>query len=94
VGTLAREVRSASLLVFAFSLPMAALALVPSGAIAAGPYHVVEVVNFVLPFKPALQALDAAINDAVPTLPGPLLHLAVLTLAFTAAARLAMRRFG
>jgi ABC-2 type transport system permease protein len=93
VGTLAREVRSASLLVFAFSLPMAALALVPSGAIAAGPYHVVQVVNFVLPFKPALQALDAAINDAVPALPGPLLHLAVLTLAFAALARLAMRRF-
>jgi ABC-2 type transport system permease protein len=94
VGTLAREVRSASLLVFAFSLPMAALALVPSGAIATAPYRVVQVVNFVLPFKAALQALDAAINDAVPTLPGPLLHLAVLTLAFTALARLAMRRFG
>jgi ABC-2 type transport system permease protein len=94
VGTLAREVRSASLLVFALSLPMAALALVPSGAIAAGPYHVVEAINFVLPFKATLQALDAAINDAVPTLPGPLLHLAGLTLAFTALARLAMRRFG
>jgi ABC-2 type transport system permease protein len=94
VGTLAREVRSASLLVFALSLPMAALALVPSGAIASGPYRVVEAINFVLPFKATLQALDAAINDAVPTLPGPLLHLAGLTVAFTALARLAMRRFG
>jgi ABC-2 type transport system permease protein len=73
---------------------MAAMALVPSGAIAAGPYKVVEAVNFVLPFKATLQALDAAINDAVPTLPGPLLHLAGITIGFTALARLAMRRFG
>jgi ABC-type transport system involved in cytochrome c biogenesis permease component len=93
VGCLAREVRSASLLVFAFSLPMAALALVPSGAIAEAPYRVVEVINFVLPFKSALQALDAAINDAEPALLVPALHLLGLTLAFVALARLAMRRF-
>ena len=93
VGSLAREVRSASLLVFALSLPMAALALVPSGATATGLYRAIEVVNFVLPFKATLQALDAAINDAVPALPGPLAHLALLTLAFTVLARLAMRRF-
>ena len=93
VGCLAREVRSASLLVFALSLPMAALALVPSGALADGPYRAIEAVNFVLPFKWALQALDAAINDAEPGLGLPLLHLAVLTLAFTGIARLALRRF-
>jgi ABC-2 type transport system permease protein len=93
VGTLAREVRSASLLVFALSLPMAALALVPSGAIADTPYKVVQVVNFVLPFKSSLEALDAAINDAEPALLGPALHLVGLTLAFVAVARLAMRRF-
>jgi len=93
VGCLAREVRSASLLVFALSLPMAALALVPSGALADGPYRAIEAVNFVLPFKWALQALDAAINDAEPSLGLPLLHLAVLTLAFTGIARLALRRF-
>jgi ABC-2 type transport system permease protein len=93
VGTLAREVRSASLLVFALSLPMAALALVPSGAVAEGPYKVVQAVNFVLPFKWALQALDAAINDADPSLLEPGLHLLGLTLAFVAIARLAMRRF-
>jgi len=93
VGCLAREVRSASLLVFALSLPMAALALVPSGALADGPYRAIEAVNFVLPFKWALQALDAAINDAEPGLGLPLLHLAALTLAFTGIARLALRRF-
>ncbi|MEA2126866.1 MAG: type transport system permease protein [Solirubrobacteraceae bacterium] len=93
VGCLAREVRSASLLVFALSLPMAALALVPSGAVGEAPFKVVQVVNFVLPFKWALQALDAAINDAEPTLLAPALHLAGLTLAFIGIARLAMRRF-
>ncbi len=93
VGCLAREVRSASLLVFALSLPMAALALVPTGAVGDGVYKVVEAVNFVLPFKWALQALDAAINDAEPSLGVPLVHLAILTVAFTGVARLALRRF-
>jgi ABC-2 type transport system permease protein len=93
VGSLAREVRSASLLVFALSLPMAALALVPSGAVGDGLYKLIEAINFVLPFKWALQALDAAINDAEPSLAAPLLHLAVLTVAFTGIARLGLRRF-
>ncbi len=93
VGCLAREVRSASLLVFALSLPMAALALVPTGAVGDGAYKVIEVVNFVLPFKWALQALDAAINDAEPSLGLPLVHLAVLTVVFTGVARLGLRRF-
>ena len=94
VGALAREVRSASLLVFALSLPMAALALVPCGAVGDGLYKVIEAVNFVLPFKWALQALDAAINDAEPALLVPALHLLGLTVAFAVIARLAMRRFG
>lgn len=93
VGCLAREVRSSSLIVFALSLPMAALALVPSGATSDALYRVVEVVNFVLPFKWTLQALDAAINDAEPSLLVPALHLLGLTVAFVALARLAIRRF-
>lgn len=93
LGALAREVRSASLIVFALSLPMAALALVPSGATGDALYAVVEVINFVLPFKWALQAMDAAINDAEPALLVPALHLLGLTVAFTAIARLAIRRF-
>ena len=93
LGSLAREVRSSSLLVFALSLPMAALALVPSGATGDGLYKVIEVVNFVLPFKWALQAMDAAINDAEPALLAPALHLLGLTAAFVGIARLAMRRF-
>ncbi|MEA2171818.1 MAG: type transport system permease protein [Solirubrobacteraceae bacterium] len=93
VGCLAREVRSASLLVFAFSLPMAALALVPSGAVSDGLYNAIKTINFVLPFKAALDALDAAINNAEPALPGPLLHLVLLTVVFAGIARLALRRF-
>jgi hypothetical protein len=40
-----------------------------------------------------LQALDAALNDAEVGLWGPLAHLAVLTVVYTALARLALRRF-
>jgi hypothetical protein len=56
-------------------------------------YDVVNAVSAVFPFKPALQALDAALNNADPALPGPLLHLALLTLGFTVLARVAIRRF-
>ena len=93
IGCLAREVRSASLLVFALSLPMVALALVPSGAVFGALDAVIDVANFVLPFKWALQALGAAVNDAEPALPVPLLHLAALTVLFAGVARLALRRF-
>ena len=93
IGGLAREVRAASLLGLLLSLPIAFLALVPSGAVSSGLYTVIRVVCALFPFKPALQALDAALNDADPGLPGPLLHLALLTAAFTGIARLAIRRF-
>jgi ABC-2 type transport system permease protein len=94
VGALAREVRAASLLALLLSLPIAFLALDPSGSVSAGLFDVVNAISAVFPFKAALQALDAALNDADPGLPGPLAHLAVLTLAFMGIARLALRRFG
>jgi ABC-2 type transport system permease protein len=93
VGALAREVRAASLLGLLLALPLAFLALVPSGAVAPGLYDVVRVVNAAFPFKPTLQALDAAVNGADPGILGPVLHLLALTLAFGALARLALRRF-
>jgi ABC-type transport system involved in cytochrome c biogenesis permease component len=93
VGSLAREVRSASLIVFALSLPMVALALVPSGAVTGAFATLIDAVNAVLPFKWALQAIDAAVNNAEPSLLGPALHLAALTLLFGAVARLALKRF-
>lgn len=94
IGALAREVRAASLLAVMLSLPIVVLGLIPSGSVAPGLYKVIEVISALFPFKPALQALDAAVNDAAPGLLGPLVHLAILTVAFTALARLALRRFG
>ena len=92
IGALAREVRSASLLAFMLSLPLAFLALVPSGSVAPALYDVIRAVSAAFPFKPALDALDAALNDAG-GLAGPLLHLAGLALAFGLLSRLALRRF-
>jgi ABC-2 type transport system permease protein len=92
IGALAREVRAASLLAFLLSLPLAFLALVPSGAVGAGLSDAIDAISFVFPFKAALQALDAAVNGASPSLPGPLLHLAVLSAAFGALAWIGLRR--
>jgi ABC-type multidrug transport system permease subunit len=92
IGVLAREVRAASLLAFLLSLPLAFLALVPSGAVGSGLNDAIAAVSFVFPYKAALQALDAAVNGASPSIGLPLVHLAVLTLAFGALARVGLRR--
>jgi ABC-2 type transport system permease protein len=92
IGALTREVRAASLLAFMLSLPLAFLALVPSGAVAPALYDLIRAVSAVFPFKPTLDALDAALNDAG-GLAGPLLHLAGLALAFGVLSRIALRRF-
>ncbi len=91
VGGIAREVRAASLMAFGLALPIAFLALVPSGSVATSLYDVVRVISALFPFRPALDALDAAISGGGLGL--PLLHLAILTLAFGAIARLSLRRF-
>ena len=92
IGAVAREVRAASLLAFLLSLPLAFLALVPSGAVGHGLYDAIQVISFVFPFKAALQALDAAVNGASPSLAGPLAHLAALSAAFGALAYAGLRR--
>ena len=92
IGALTRDVRAASLLAFMLCLPLAFLALVPSGAVAPALYDVIRAVSAAFPFKPTLDALDAALND-VGDIGGPLLHLAGLTLAFGALGRLALQRF-
>jgi ABC-type Na+ efflux pump permease subunit len=91
IGALAREVRAASLLAFALSLPLAFLALVPAGSVSSGFYDVIAAISFVFPFKAALQALDAAVNGASPSIGLTLVHLAVLSVAFAALARLGLR---
>jgi len=91
VGVLTREVQAASLLAFLLSLPIAFLALVPAGAVSSGLYDVINVVSGFFPFKPALRALDAALNGG--SLGTPVLHLLALTAAFALIARLSLRRF-
>jgi hypothetical protein len=92
IGALAREVRAASLLAFLLSLPLAFLALVPSGSVAPGLYDMIGVVSFVFPYKAALQALDTAVNGASPGIGISIVHLFGLTLLFGALASLGLRR--
>ena len=93
LGALAREVRAVSLLAFMVTLPIAFLSLIPSGAIGSGLYSVIKVIAALFPFKPALEALTAALDSAGASLAGPLLHLAILLFAYALIARLALRRF-
>jgi ABC-2 type transport system permease protein len=92
IGALAREVRAASLLAILLALPIAFLALVPSGAVSQGLFDVLRVISALFPFRAALDATDAALNDAG-GLGGALAHLAALTLGWAVIARLALRRF-
>jgi hypothetical protein len=85
-------VRAASLLAFMLSLPLAFLALVPSGAVAPALYDVIRAVSAIFPFKPTLDALDAALNDSG-GLGQALAHLAALMVAFGALSRFGLRRF-
>ncbi len=93
VGALTRDVRAASLLSFLLSLPIAALALVPSGTVSDAAFDLIRVVSAAFPFKPTLSALDAGLNETG-GLALPLLHLALLSVAYVVLARVALRRFG
>ncbi|HET8593211.1 MAG TPA: ABC transporter permease, partial [Solirubrobacterales bacterium] len=93
LGAAAREVRAASLLAFMVSLPVAFLSLVPSGAVGPALFDVIRFITALFPFKPALNAMTAALDDAGSGLGEALLHLAALTAAYGLAARLALRRF-
>jgi ABC-2 type transport system permease protein len=93
LGAAARDVRAVSLLAFMVSLPVALLSLVPSGAVGAGLYDGIRIVTALFPFKPALQAMTAALDSTGPGIGGPLLHLAALVVAYAALAKFALRRF-
>jgi ABC-type multidrug transport system permease subunit len=92
MGALTREVRAASLLAVLASLPIAVLALVPSGAVSSTLYDVIRLISAAFPFKPTLDAVNAALNRSG-GLGLPLLHLAILAVIFTAAARIGLKRF-
>ncbi|MGN6216953.1 MAG: ABC transporter permease [Solirubrobacterales bacterium] len=93
LGAAAREVRAVSLLAFMVTLPLAFLSLVPSGSVSPTLFDLIRYFTALFPFKPALQAITAAIDEAGPGIGGPLLHLGVLFVAYAALARLALRRF-
>jgi ABC-type multidrug transport system permease subunit len=91
-GAITREVRAASLLAFMAALPIAVLGLVPSGAVSSGLYDLIRIVSGAFPFRATVDALDSALSQSG-GIAGPLLHLALLALAWVAVARLALRRF-
>jgi ABC-2 type transport system permease protein len=93
IGAVAREVSAASLLAFLLSLPIAFVALVPANAVSGTLKSVLDAIAFVFPFRAALQAVGNAFSGSSPGIGWPLLHLALLTVAFWALARLALRRF-
>jgi ABC-type multidrug transport system permease subunit len=93
LGAAAREVRAVSLLAFMVTLPVAFLSLVPSGAVGSATYDAIRALTAAFPFKPALQAMTAALDSAGPSIGGPLLHLAILFVVYAVLARLALRRF-
>jgi ABC-type transport system involved in cytochrome c biogenesis permease component len=92
LGAAAGDVRAVSLLAFMLALPVALLSLVPSGAVGATAYDGIRVITALFPFKPALQALTAALDSAGSGIGGPLLHLAILAVAYSLIARFALRR--
>jgi ABC-2 type transport system permease protein len=94
LGAATREVRAASLLAFMVSLPIAFLSLVPSGTVGPALFDVIRFVTALFPFKPALRAMEGALDEAGPGMVAPLLHLAALTVAYGVLARIALRRFG
>jgi ABC-2 type transport system permease protein len=93
MGAVAREVRAASLAAFMASIPIAVLALVPSGTVSGGVYDAARAISAAFPFRPTLDALESALGESG-SIGGPLLHLAALTVVFGALARIALRRFG
>jgi hypothetical protein len=93
LGAAAREVRAVSLLAFMVTLPIAFLSLIPSGAVSPTVFDAIRYLTALFPFKPALQAITAALDEGGPGIGGPLLHLALLCAAYALIARLALRRF-
>jgi hypothetical protein len=93
LGAAAREVRAVSLLAFMVTLPVAFLSLIPAGAVSPAAFDAIRYFTALFPFKPALGAITAALDEAGPSIGGPLLHLAILCAAYGAIARVALRRF-
>ncbi len=92
IGAAAREVRASSLLAFMVSLPVAFISLVDSGTVSPGLFDAIKVIRALFPFDAALDAMSGGLDPSGPGLGPPLLHLAILVLAYGVLARLALRR--
>jgi ABC-type multidrug transport system permease subunit len=92
IGGLARDVSVASLLAFTLLLPVAFLALVPSGVVSAALYDFTRVVSALFPFRATVHVMSSALYREGELLV-PLLHLSALAVAFAACARLTLGRF-
>jgi ABC-2 type transport system permease protein len=93
LGALARDVRAASLIAILVALPLTFLALVPEGAVAMWLYDAIRAISAVFPFRPALFAVDGALNSA-DGMWLALLHLVVVAGAWSTVGRMALRRMG
>ena len=93
IGAVTREVRAASLLAFMVSLPIAFLSLIPSGAIGATLYDVIDVFTALFPFDPALRAMGGALDASGPAVGVAIAHLLALAVGYAVIARVAIRRF-
>jgi ABC-2 type transport system permease protein len=79
---------------FLLSLPIAFLALVPSGAVAAPCTNIIRAVSARVPVQPDARGAGPHAQRLGESVLGPLAHLVALALAYGAIARLALRRFG
>ena len=94
IGAAAREVRASSLLAFMISLPIAFLSLVPSGTVEPRPLRRDRGRPRAVPVRPGPRRdLRRRSTPPGPALGVPILHLAILTVAYGVLARLALRRF-
>ena len=93
IGGSTREVRASSLLAFMVSLPMAFLSLISSGTVSAGVFDLIEIARALLPFDPALNAIEGALDSAGPDVLAALLQCLAVVVAYGLLARLALRRF-
>lgn len=81
LGAVVREVRAASLATLTLGIPLAAMALVPAGAVGATLYDALRVVSALFPFRPTLRLIEGALGAGEPML-APALHLVALTAMF------------
>ena len=93
LGAAAREVRAATLAAVMICLPVALLSLVPDDAVGPAIETAINLVSALFPFRPALDAITGGLEISGPNVWLPLLHLAILTTAYSLLARLALRRF-